>query len=245
MGRRRWQKVGNSSTNRKLVTVLEAPWSPIRSERISVEEEKILAKAEEIRLRQSGFVYRSKQTVEVINSELLKGMENSPCRLRYIIFKIICLFQVKFSLSIANWTTASRKTNFWASGKSLLALWVSWKNLEPQSVTHSTKKCLFSTFSIERCLTCIFQVNLVIFMNGRYSTFKFAHQNSVPLISSGWIEESKKLNSLASTQKHAAVVPDNFRDPIAPRKYKVFVAAWQRNCLLRYFDCRETIHWSI
>jgi hypothetical protein len=73
MGRRRWQKIGNSS-NRKLVTVLEAPWSPIRSERISVEEEKILAKAEEIRLRQSGFVYRSKQTKEVINSELLKGV---------------------------------------------------------------------------------------------------------------------------------------------------------------------------
>jgi hypothetical protein len=73
MGRRRWQKIGNSS-NRKLVTVLEAPWSPIRSERISVEEEKILAKAEEIRLRQSGFVYKSKQTKEVINSELLKGV---------------------------------------------------------------------------------------------------------------------------------------------------------------------------
>jgi hypothetical protein len=60
-------------------------------------------------------------------------------------------------------------------------------------------------------------------MNGRYSTFKFANQYSVPLISSGWIEESKKLNSLASTQKHAAVVPDNFLNPIAPRKYKVIV----------------------
>jgi len=58
-------------------------------------------------------------------------------------------------------------------------------------------------------------------MNGRYSTFQFAQKRKIPLISSGWIEESKKLNALASTQKHAAIIPNNFLDPVAPRKYKV------------------------
>jgi len=40
---------------------------------LSDAEEKILAKAEEIRLRQSGFVTTTKETKEVVNSELLKG----------------------------------------------------------------------------------------------------------------------------------------------------------------------------
>ncbi|XP_065337331.1 uncharacterized protein LOC135937913 [Cloeon dipterum] len=183
MIRRKWQRVGKT---RKFVQVMEVPpWEQDFAHdtiRINPEEEKLKRTAEAIRLRQAGFVRRTKTPNLVINHELLKG------KVIYVDSQLV---------------KSEHKEKF-----------LNRKEITEGIVSQLEKMGSTISSSLTK------KVNYILFMNGRYSTYQFSQKHSIPMVSSGWIEECKKQNAIASHVKFAAHVPDNFRNPVAPRKYK-------------------------
>ncbi|XP_065337333.1 uncharacterized protein LOC135937915 [Cloeon dipterum] len=183
MIRRKWQRVGKT---RKFVQVMEVPpWEQDFAHdtiRINPEEEKLKRTAEAIRLRQAGFVRRTKTPNLVINHELLKG------KVIYVDSQLL---------------KSENKENF-----------LSRKEITEGIVSQLEKMGATISSSLTK------NVNYILFMNGRYSTYQFSQKHSIPMVSSGWIEDCKKQNAIASHVEFAAHVPDNFRNPLAPRKYK-------------------------
>ncbi|XP_059491107.1 microcephalin-like [Neocloeon triangulifer] len=190
MGRNKWQKTGVSSKGRRIRKLtFDVMWESgsgwTDAVKFDAEDEKRKARAEEIRLRNSGFVYKNKQPVVVYNKELLKGK----------VFYVDCQLDKE----------AVKKDQ---------VLMLSRKEITEGVVSQLQKLGATVSPSLTK------KVNLIVFMNGRYATYDYSQKRSIPMVSSGWIEECKKLNSIASTDKFLAKVPKNYLDPTAPRKYK-------------------------